>query len=68
MQKKKPVVCVQVCMCVCMYACMYVCMYVCVRLYVCIYVMYVSPGCFAHPGPRTCWLGGESEGRRAQGQ
>ena len=28
----------------------------------------VSPGCFAHPKTRAFWLGGGSEGRRAQGQ
>ena len=26
-----------------------------------------SPGCFAHPKSRAFWLGGGSEGRRAQG-
>ena len=37
-------------------------------------VVYVTPGCFAHPKPRAFWLGGMSgggqlsEGRRAQGQ
>ena len=31
-------------------------------------VVYVAPGCFAHPESRAFWLGGGSEGRRAQGQ
>ena len=37
-------------------------------------VVYVTPGCFAHPNCQTFWLGGVSgggqlsEGRRAQGQ
>jgi len=37
-------------------------------------VVYVAPGCFAHPKSRAFWLGGECEGgqlsvgRRAQGQ
>ena len=31
-------------------------------------VLYVAPGCFAHPKSRAFWLGGGSEGRRAQGQ
>jgi hypothetical protein len=30
--------------------------------------VYVAPGCFAHPKSRAFWLGGGSEGRRAQGQ
>ena len=37
-------------------------------------MVYVTPGCFAHPKTRAFWLGGVSgggqlsEGRRAQGQ
>ena len=31
-------------------------------------VVYVAPGCFAHPGGRTFWLDGVCKGRRAQGQ
>ena len=31
-------------------------------------VVYVAPGCFAHPGGRAFWLGGVCKGRRAQGQ
>ena len=28
-------------------------------------VVHVSPGCLAHPGPRTFWLGGVCKGLRA---
>ena len=31
-------------------------------------MVYAPPGCFAHPQTRAFWLGGASEGRRAQGQ
>ena len=31
-------------------------------------MVYVTPACFAHPNCRAFWLGGGSEGRRAQGQ
>ena len=31
-------------------------------------VLYVPPGCFVHPKTQAFWLGGASEGQRAQGQ